>query len=76
MASRALCPQPAICAEKRRLTDAFYEAVRHITSLLNNEMADLTAGGKGLDVQPLQQARQHRDNTKAALMLHVQEHGC
>jgi len=70
--------QPAICPEKRRLSDAFLCAVQEITKLQSKNFDAVTSGSgadEGFD-RAIEQARQRRDEAKRAYERHLRQHGC
>ena len=73
-----MAPQPAYCAEKVRLLDAYLAAMHEVLMLQDQELAEFASGGEGLDRfdLALQVARRKRDTAKTACMEHVAEHRC
>lgn len=70
-------PKPALCPQKKALTDLFIAAVRDLMELHAAEIEAIQEGTSldryevALDV-----ARSKRYSAKQALMLHAQVHGC
>ena len=78
-----MAPQPidfghGICPERQALGEAYLQAVRDLGELLNAQARELVERGKTLDrfELALAVARKRRDETKLALALHTEMHGC
>lgn len=73
-----LAPGQAICAEKKRLTDVFIEAVHKLMEFEDAEVSALTSGSDRLEAydSALRHARKRRDAAKRLYVLHVRSHGC
>ncbi len=76
MATGAL--KPAICGEKKRLTDELLEAVRALTGLQESQTAHVMKEGESLPriETALIGARIRWDTAKLKYLNHIQMHRC
>ena len=70
-------PSPIIaCVEKRRLLQAFTEAVAECNRLQSSQVSGLLQGD-GFDLEAeIAEAAERRELAKYAAIAHQQEHGC
>ena len=73
----ALGPEILLCLEKRRLLEAFTDAVHQVTLLQQQQVTDIINDDdfSRLDLL-LHLANERKDLAKYAYLQHVDEHGC
>jgi hypothetical protein len=79
MATLALAPPKySPCHEKKLLTQAFLDALRHLLDLQDRHAEVSSLGREHLDrfEIALSHALQQRDQAREAYILHVREHVC
>ena len=76
MASLAPQIQPAFCAEKQRLTEAFTQAVSEYLRVQSAQSLAI-AEGRGDEFEAeIAEARNRKECAKQAVVAHRREHGC
>jgi hypothetical protein len=76
LASMAMPARVVACVEKRRLLQAFTEAVAECNRLQSAQVSGLLQGD-GFDLESdIAKAAQGRELAKYAVIAHQQEHGC
>lgn len=73
-----MAPAIAPCTEKKRLTDAYFAAVRELNNLRDADARALVEGGGELDriKMAMTAARTDIEKAKRAFIQHVRTHRC